>query len=158
MKEDCANFSFIWGEFLEDGSYFILYKSQSHAVLLEIQPKVTNKSMKYSVEKCLEVIDRFDIQPLLVILTDKVSSPMRLMLSPSLEKPHWQILSSTIWAEKCLIFSKDSISLSEDETSNLDPLMIFTFYFFGDKAERQKLRSFNNSMMKAIDSFYGNKQ
>jgi hypothetical protein len=46
------------------------------------------------------------------------------MFSPSLEKLHWQILNS-----------KDVISLSEDETSNFDPLMVFTFYFFDDKVE-----------------------
>jgi hypothetical protein len=77
LKEDYANFSFVRGEFLVDGSYFILYKSQSHAVLLEIQAKVTKESIKCSVEKCLEVIDRFNIEPLLVVLTDRTSSSVR---------------------------------------------------------------------------------
>lgn len=61
--------------------------------------------MKRSVEKCLEVNDHFDIELTLVVLADKTSSSVRSMLSPNLEKPQWQILNSTIWAEKCLIFS-----------------------------------------------------
>lgn len=154
LVEDYANFSFVWGEFLVDGSYFILYKSQSDAILLEIQSKVTEKLLKRSVEKCLEVIDHFDIEPKLVVLADKTSSSVRLMLSPSLEKPRWQILNSTVWAETCLIFSKDAISSIEDESSNFDPLMVFTFYFFGDVIERQKLRSFDNPMIKLMDDFY----
>ncbi|GAA5805654.1 hypothetical protein HPULCUR_011177 [Helicostylum pulchrum] len=101
LIEDYANFSFV----RVDGSYFILYKSQSHAILLEIQSKVTEESMKRSIEKCLEVNDHFDIEPTLVVLADKTSSSVRSMLSPNLEKPQWQILNSTIWAEKCLIFS-----------------------------------------------------
>lgn len=61
LKEDYTTFSFVRGEFLADDSYFILYKSQSHAVPLEIQPKFTKESMKRSIEKCLEVFDRFNI-------------------------------------------------------------------------------------------------
>lgn len=53
LKENYATFSFVRGEFLADGSYLILYKSQSHAALLEIQPKVTKESMKRSIEKIL---------------------------------------------------------------------------------------------------------
>ncbi|CAO3687992.1 unnamed protein product [Rhizopus stolonifer] len=107
--------------------------------------------MKQSVEKYLEVVDRFDIQPLLVVLSDKISSIVRLMLSPTLEKPHWQTLNSTIWAEKYLIISKDAISFSEEEASKLDLLEVFTLYFFGNEKQRQKLRDISNPMMKHID-------
>lgn len=89
LKEDYTTFSFVCGGFLADGPYIILYKSQSHAVLLEIQPKFTKESIKRSIEKYLEVFDRFNIEPLLVILTDRASSSVRSTLSSSLEKPQW---------------------------------------------------------------------
>lgn len=92
--------------------------------------------MRCSVEKCLEMIDRFNIEPLLVILTDRTSSSVRSMLSLSLEKSQWGNLNSTIWVEKCLTFSKDTVRFSEDEASKFDPLVVFTFYFFDNGIER----------------------
>lgn len=153
LKKDYANFSFIRRKFLVD-AYFTLYMSQSHAVLLEIQLNVTKASIKCSVEKYLEVIDRHDIQPFLVILTDKASSSVRTMLLPISGKPHWQILNSTVWAKNYLIFSKDSISFSEDEASKFDPLMTFIFYFFGWWNRDKKLWNIGNPMIEHIYDFY----
>ncbi|KAI7901158.1 uncharacterized protein BX663DRAFT_487747 [Cokeromyces recurvatus] len=131
IKKDCPSFSFVQVEFSGNDSYFVLYMAQSCAILLEIQSNLTKNSMKQSVEKCLEVFYRFDIQPLLVILcTDKISSSVRLLLLPTLENSHRQMFNSTVWAEKCLIILKDAINLSEDESNKLDPLAVFAIYFF----------------------------
>lgn len=125
--------------------------AQPRAILLEIQSNITKMSMKQSVKKCLEIFYRFDIQPLLVILCiDKISSSVRPMLSPTLENSHWQIFDSTVWAEKCLIILKDAISFSEDESNELDPLVVFAIYFSDDKMQKQKLRDIGNPIIRDI--------
>ncbi|KAI8079370.1 hypothetical protein BDF21DRAFT_399448 [Thamnidium elegans] len=151
IKKDCPNFSFVQVEFLGNGSYFVLYMAQSCAILLEIQSNITKISMKQSAKKCLEIFYRFDIQHLLVILcTDKISSSVRSLLSATLENSHWQILDSTVWAEKCLIVLKDAINSSEDESNKLDPLVVFAIYFSDDKMQKQKLRDAGNPIMRDI--------
>jgi hypothetical protein len=149
IKKGCPNFSFVQVEFLVNDSYFFLYIAQSCAILLEIQSNITKISMKQSVKKCLEVFYRFEIQPLLVILcTDKISSSVRSLLSPTLENSHRQIFDSTVWAEKCLIILKDTINLSEDELNKLDPLAVFAIYFSDDNMQKQKPRDIGNPIMR----------
>ncbi|KAI9363286.1 hypothetical protein BD770DRAFT_407629 [Pilaira anomala] len=151
IKKDCPNFSFVQLEFLGNGSYFVLYMAQSRSILLEIQSKITKISMKKSVEKCLEIFYRFDIQPSLVILcTDKISSSVRSLLSPTLENSHRQMFESTVWAEKYLIILKNAINLSEDESNKLDPLVVFAIYFSDDEMQKQKLRYIGNPIMRDI--------
>ncbi|CAO3642218.1 unnamed protein product [Mucor hiemalis] len=152
--EDFASFSFIRGEFLADGTYFILYKSQSKAILLEIQSTVTKLSFKRSIEKCLEVSDQYDIEPTFVVLADETFPSVTEMLSLHSEKSGWKTLNSTVWAKECVVFSKDAINFSENEAGKYDPLIAFTFYFFGGVAERQTLRPLGNPMITLTDEIY----
>lgn len=96
----------------------------------------------------MEIFYRFDIQPLLVILcTDKISSSVRSLLSPTLENPHRQIFDSTVWAEMCLIILKDAVNFSEDESNKLDPLVVFVIYFSDDEMQKQELQDIGNPIM-----------
>jgi hypothetical protein len=77
------------------------------------------------------------------------------MLLPDLQNHHWQTLNSTVWAEKCLVISKDGINFSEDEANqHLDPLVVLASYFSDDEEQKLKLRNIGDPTMQLIHAFH----
>lgn len=124
-------------------SYNILYLPQSttqlesFAIILGIEMNVNRESMKRSIEFCLQVNQKFNIDPILVLLcTDKISLSVKNILSINLENPQWQQLRNIFWAEKCLFIFKNSIeNNSVEKEQYFDPLVALTWYLASNSKE-----------------------
>lgn len=91
LGENSNGYTHTRTEILGKESYNILYLPQSStqlesfAIILGIDMNVTRESMKRSIEFCLQVNQRFNIDPILVLLcTDKISLSVKNILSTNL--------------------------------------------------------------------------
>lgn len=111
---------------------------ESFAIVLGIEMNVTGESMKRSIDFCLQVNQRFNIEPIFVLLcTDKISLSVKNLLSTNLENPHWQQLRNSFWAERCLFIFKNSIeNNSIKDEQYFDPLVALTWYLASDSREQ----------------------
>lgn len=97
LGEKSNRYTHTMTEILGKESCNILYLPQSStqiepfAIILGIEMNVTRETMKRSIEFCLQVNQRFNIDPVLVLLcADTISMPVKNLLSTNLEHPQRQ--------------------------------------------------------------------
>ncbi|KAI9475673.1 MAG: hypothetical protein EXX96DRAFT_574173 [Benjaminiella poitrasii] len=154
LNEDDRNLVLTSAELLANNFHLILYLSESHAILLGIQPNVTRMSLKQAIGKSLRVFEQYKIQPSVFILcTNTISPSLQPLLSSTSQNSHWQITKCSMWAEKFVIISNDATFLHDAEAcKHLDPLVVLVIYFSGDENQIEKLLNVGNTTMQFVHS------